>query len=301
MPEAPFLERFWHHLALERGFAENTVRAYAHDLREFAAALTPAQRADPALIARDDILAFLEASRRAGLAAASLARRLVAIKVLFRYLTAERIVPGDITSVLEGPRLWRLLPDFLSVDEVERLLGAYAGTDPLVRRNRAILELLYSSGLRVSELAALRLAAVNFEQGVVRVLGKGRKERLVPLGRPAQARLSEYLEQARPRLDLTGAAAHLFLSARGRPLTRDRVWRLVRDAAILAGIRKDVYPHMLRHSFASHLLAGGADLRVIQELLGHADISTTQIYTHVEASRLAAVHHRFHPRSGATE
>lgn len=296
---APFLERFVHYVTLERGFAENTVRAYLHDLEQFSTWLSPEQRQEPARITRDDILAFLEDSRRRqNLAAASLARRLVAVKILFRHLATERLIPADITDVLEGPRLWRLLPDFLSTEEVERLLRIYDGRDPLTRRNRAILELLYSSGLRVSELATLRLNAVSFEQSVIRVLGKGSKERLVPMGRPAQQALSDYLDQARPQLDRSGAAPHVFLSARGRPLTRDRVWRVVRDAAIQAGIHKNVYPHMLRHSFASHLLAGGADLRVIQELLGHADISTTQIYTHVEGNRLAAVHRRFHPRSG---
>ena len=200
-------------------------------------------------------------------------------------------------SVLQGPRLGRSLPEMISVEEVGKLLDVWKDAkEPLERRNRTMLELFYASGLRVSELAELRLNGLNFEDGMVRVLGKGSKERVVPMGRPAQEALKSYLKEVRPALDKTGAAPQVFLSKSGRALTRAMVWNIVRLAARLAGITKTVYPHLLRHSFASHLLAGGADLRVIQEMLGHADIGTTQIYTHVEADRLAAVHRQFHPR-----
>ena len=291
------LDPFISYATLERGFAENTVSAYTHDIREFLIFLAELGITEMATVTRDQILGFLEESQRAGLVATTLARHLVAIKVFFRFLTQERQIPSDITDVLEGPRLWRLLPDFLSQEEVTRLLDAYGVADPLDRRNRTILELLYASGLRVSELAAMRVNWINFDQGVLRVTGKGNKTRIVPMGIPAQQALAGYLRDVRPKLDKDGNAVHVFLSNKGKPLDRERIWRIVRDAAVLVGIPKTVYPHMLRHSFASHLLAGGADLRVIQELLGHADISTTQIYTHIEKSRLAEVHRRFHPRA----
>jgi len=292
------LDHFISYLTLERGAADNTLRGYLHDLTEFLAFLKERGFTGMERVTRDDILAFLEESRdQGGLASTSLARRLIAVKIFFRFLVHDRVIPADITDVLEGPRLWRLLPDFLSVDEVNRLLQAYKGEAPLERRNAAILEILYSSGLRVSELAGLRLTSLNFEQGVVRVMGKGSKERMIPMGRPAQKVLASYLQEVRPHLDKEGDSPYVFLSHTGRALTRERIWKIVRDAAVCAGVMKSVYPHMLRHSFASHLLAGGADLRVIQELLGHADIATTQIYTHIEKSRLAEIHKRFHPRA----
>lgn len=291
------LDHFISYLTLERGAADNTLRGYVHDLKEFLAFLKERGFSGMERVSRDDILAFLEESReKGGLASSSLARRLIAVKIFFRFLVHDRVIPVDITDVLEGPRLWRLLPDFLSLEEVGRLLEAYKGDDPLERRNAAIMEILYSSGLRVSELAGLRLNWLNFEQGVLRVIGKGSKERMIPMGRPAQKVLASYLQEVRPQLDKDGDSPYVFLSHTGRVLTRERVWKIVRDAAVRAGVMKDVYPHMLRHSFASHLLAGGADLRVIQEMLGHADIATTQIYTHVEKTRLAEVHKRFHPR-----
>ena len=294
-----FLDQFLGYASLERGLAENTLRAYGHDLRQFLEFLERGGVTDLGVVSRDRILDFLEESHdQQGLVAASLARRLIAIKVFFRYLFQERLVPANVTDTMEGPRLWKMLPAFLSTGEVEQLLKVHAGkTDPLERRNRAILELLYASGLRVSELAGLLLRGLKLDDGWLRVVGKGDKERLVPVGRPAQAVLRQYLAEVRPGLDKTGEAAHVFLSRNGRPLTRDMVWILVKAAGRRAGLAKEIYPHMLRHSFASHLLAGGADLRVIQELLGHADISTTQIYTHVDQQRLTDVHRRFHPRA----
>ena len=292
------LDPFVAYTALERGLADNTIRAYLHDLRAFVDFLDRQHRERMDRVTRGDVLAFLEESHARGLVAASLARRLVAVKVFFRYLLQEHTIPHDVTDGMEGPRLWRLLPGYLSIDEVGRLLQAYRGDkDALTVRNRTIIETFYATGLRVSELAGLTLDAVNFDLGVVRVIGKGNKERIVPVGRPAQKALKAYLEGVRPQLDKTREAYHLFLSKSGRQLTREMVWKIVRDGARLADIDKDVYPHMLRHSFASHLLAGGADLRVIQEMLGHADISTTQIYTHVDQNRLLDIHRRFHPRA----
>jgi integrase/recombinase XerD len=293
-----WLDNFIAYGTLERGFAGNTMRAYLHDLREFLAFLQPLGRAEPAAVTRDDILGFLEESKAHGLEPSSLARRLVAVKVFFRFLVQSGTVKTNVADALEGPRLGKVLPEFLTAEEVGRLLKVHAESAvPLEQRDQCILEVLYAAGLRVGEVASLRLAALNFEQGVLRVTGKGGRERMVPMGRPAQKALEGYLRGARPKLDRQGDAPQLFLSRNGRALTRERIWRIVKDTALAAGITKEVYPHMLRHSFASHLLAGGADLRVIQELLGHSSISTTQIYTHITAGRLGEVHRQFHPRS----
>jgi len=291
------LEQFIGYAALERGLADSSIKAYLSDLRQFLGFLQERERRDPDAVTRGDIMDFLEQCRDSGMATKSIARRLVAIKVFFRYLFRERFVKADVTDVMEGPRLWQVLPGMLSIAEIELLLGAYRGKDKLEQRNRTILETLYASGLRVSELADLRVDGLRFDEGIVRVIGKGDKERIVPMGRPAQRALKRYLEEVRPLLDKSGAAVQAFLSVNGNRLSRKRIWDIVKGAARRAGIDKNIYPHMLRHSFASHLLAGGADLRVIQEMLGHADIATTQIYTHVDKGRLAEVHRRFHPRA----
>jgi integrase/recombinase XerD len=291
------VDDFAAYLSLERGLAANTTRAYLHDLCEFAKFLDCLKVRSSEAVTRDHILDFLDSSRDAELASTTIARRLIAIKIFFRFLCRERLLKHDITDAMDGPRLWRLLPDMLGVDEVERLLKAFSKRDPLERRNQAILELFYATGIRVSELANLRLDGLKFEQGFIRVIGKGDKERIVPVGRPAIRRLTTYLQQIRPLLDKTQRGTTLFLSVNGHPLTRARVWQVVKEAARRAGIEKNVYPHMLRHSFATHLLSNGADLRVIQEMLGHADISTTQIYTHVNQAQLKSIHRRFHPRA----
>jgi len=293
----PYLEQFQGYVALEKGLAENSVAAYVHDIRVFIEFMQARQCDSPERVTRDDVLDFLEAARAAGLATSSVARRLLALKVFFRYLQHERIIARNVVEVMDGPRLWKMLPEFLSVAEVSAMLAAFKGRDKLSRRNTAILELFYATGLRVSELAGLRVDGLRLDEGIVRVIGKGNKERIVPVGRPAQKTLRAYLDEVRPLLDHDGRAVQLFLSVTGRALTRARVWAVVKEAALRAGVAKNVYPHMLRHSFASHLLAGGADLRVIQEMLGHADIATTQIYTHIDQGRLLAVHKRFHPRA----
>lgn len=291
------IEDFLGYAELERGLAPNSVAAYGIDLRHFADYLGERGISDPASVSRTHILDFLEACQYRKLAVASIAHRLVSIKVFFRYLVKERILPHDITDVMDAPRLWKTLPGMLSPKDVGKLLKVYKGKERLERRNRAIMETLYASGLRVSELASLRLDGVKMEEGFLRVLGKGSKERIVPIGKPARAVLQVYLTTTRPILDKTDRALEVFLSVNGKPLTRARIWAIVKEAALRAGIEKNIYPHMLRHSFASHLLAGGADLRVIQEMLGHADIATTQIYTHVDQTRLTQVHRQFHPRA----
>jgi integrase/recombinase XerD len=297
MPMQHLIENFIAFATLERGLSDNTIEAYVRDLRSFVDYLGKHDISSLCGVTRETVWDYLDWLRdTCDLEVSSVARHLISIKVFFRYMQQEREIDADITDVMEGPRLWRTLPGLLTQGEVMKLLQAYSGRGALERRNRAVLETFYATGMRVSELAAMRLSWLHFDDGLIRVVGKGDKERIVPVGRPAQKILRGYLEDVRPKLDKTGDEPHVFLSVRGYPLDRGWIWKIVRKAARLAGIQKKVYPHMLRHSFASHLLEGGADLRVIQEMLGHADIATTQIYTHVDQNRLAEVHRRFHPR-----
>lgn len=293
------LQHFCGYLLMERGLSRNSISAYRCDLADFIAYLKKYGKADFSEVTRDDIIDFLGEHKENGMEPASLARRLVAIKVFFRYLAQEKFVPENITSVMDSPKLWRILPEFMSSREVEALMNVYAvnAKDFLVIRNRAILEVLYACGLRVSEVASLKVSSVNAENGVIRVLGKGSKERIVPVGHLAVQALRRYLTKSRPNLLRSPDEPTLFLSQRGRKLNRERIWAIIKEAALQAGIMKNIHPHTLRHSFASHLLENGADLRVIQEMLGHADIATTQIYTHVDQRQLLAIHKKFHPRS----
>ncbi len=231
------------------------------------------------------------------LAPSSVARKLVAIKVFFRFLVGQGLVRSDPSAVMESPRLMKGLPAVLDVEEVGRLLASAPGKDGMRGlRDRALLELLYASGLRASEATGLKVSDLNLESGFLRCAGKGGKERVVPVGKHARQWIERYLKRARARFKPKPEARELFLNRTGRRLSRQSVWMLVRRYANLAGIRKRITPHTLRHSFATHLLEAGADLRVVQELLGHASISTTQIYTHVDRARLKAIHAKFHPR-----
>ncbi len=295
------LEFFETFLTLERGAGANTVLAYVTDLRGFADYCGSIGIYDTVDITRDviiDFLSYLQEERCE--VSTTLARKLISIKLFCRFLVQEKLIEQDPTEVMESPRLWNYLPGFLSVEEVERLLTVFPAQskDPLLQRNRVILETLYASGLRVSEAAHLKVSDVNFEDAALRVVGKGDKVRLVPVGKTALQLLRFYLQHSRNEL-LNGRSnvAELFLSVRGKPLNREWIWAIVKEAAVAAGIDRDIYPHMLRHSFASHLLANGADLRVIQEMLGHSDLRTTEIYTHVESDRLLGVHKHFHPRA----
>ncbi len=293
------LDQFMDHLALERGLSRNTQIAYGHDLGEFLDYLARRGRGGLREVERRDILDFLMDGKNKGLAATSLARRLVAIKVFFRYLTREGLLGTNVADAMESPRLWKILPPTLTMAEVDRLLSA---PDPGTRRglrDRAILETFYATGLRVSELAALTLDSLHFDAEYIRCVGKGDKERVVPIGGRAMAAVNAWLEGGRSAYAGRGGGDSrvVFLSRRGGALSRITLWRHIRAYARKAGIRKEISPHMLRHSFASHLLANGASLRTIQEMLGHADISTTQIYTHVDQGRLQAIHHQFHPRA----
>jgi len=291
------LDQFLDHLTAERGLSPNTLAAYRGDLDRFLAHLRRARVASLNEVRRKHLIEFLLDERETGRRPTTLGRRLAALKTFFRYLQREGLVAANPADGMDSPRLWRMLPDALTVKEVERLL---AQPDTRARhglRDRALLETMYGAGLRVSEAAGLALDDVNFDDRCVRCLGKGRKERIVPLGESARAHLKRYIEQARPAAARGGAPRALFLSARGGPLDRRTIWRLIRNYARRAGLDRPVHPHTLRHSFATHLLANDAPLRVIQEMLGHADIGTTQIYTHVDSSRLLAVHRRFHPRA----
>ncbi len=294
-PPAPLVKRFLDYLFLECGLAGATVTAYQRDLNEFWA-YVQGREVEPADLSIDEVQGHLMALQRRGLSLASIARHLASIKVFLRFLHFERTVRRDVASLIESPKRWRTIPGTINQAQVEALLMAPDPADDLYLRDRALLELLYATGLRVSEAVDLRLDQINLKLGYLRCMGKGRKERIVPMGRAAIDALDKYLEILRPRLPADKNSPALFLSRTGRPLDRTNVWRLVRKCAALAGISTSVSPHTLRHCFATHLLAGGADLRIVQELLGHVDVSTTQVYTHVDEVRLQQVHRQCHPR-----
>jgi integrase/recombinase XerD len=269
----PALDPFLEYLVVERGLAQNTLEAYRRDLARYTDYLA-ARGVDLARLDRAEVPRYLLALREAGLSPRSVARHLSAIRQFHRFLAREGSLPEDPTAHVEASVPWRRLPDVLSATEVERLLAGAPRT-PIEVRNQAMLELMYASGLRVSELVGLRLGDPDLGVGVVRVTGKGSKERLVPLGEVAAESLKRYLAEARPRLAGQRPSPHLFLGRHGRGLTREMFWQILKRRARQAGIRRRVTPHTLRHSFATHLLEGGADLRAVQLMLGHADIVTT--------------------------
>jgi integrase/recombinase XerD len=294
---ASLIDSFLLFLATERGLSENYQISTRRSLETFAEWLAAQGIADLGGVTTSHLTEFLAHRKRAGLAAASIKLEAVALRIFFRFLVARKFLPRDPAEFLTIPRIERYLPDTLNQPEVERLLAAVGEGDPLAMRNRAILELLYASGLRISELCNARLEHLELEEGWIRVTGKGNKTRIVPVGSKARDAIARYLASERPGLVRPKTGAEIFLSNNGRKLTRARIWQLIKEYAGIAGLDANVYPHLLRHSFATHLLGNGADLRVIQEMLGHADISTTQIYTHVDQRRLKAVHKKFHPRA----
>jgi len=290
-------EQFLDFLRLERGLAENTLTAYRADLECFFSWLSARNIQSVNAIKRRTVLDFLLHQKDRGLNTNTISRRLVCLKVFFRYLQQEGLVTGNITESMESPRLWKILPDTLSVREVESLLASPDPEKAIGLRDKALLETLYGTGLRVSELAGLTLDDLHLDESYIRCVGKGRKERIVPIGATAASWIQRYVSEARPSQIPDANARALFLTVRRQPFSRKGIWKLIKKHVRQAGIGKNVTPHTLRHSFASHLLANGAPLRVIQEMLGHADISTTQIYTHVDPSRLKAIHSKYHPRS----
>ena len=284
-------------LMLEQGASPRTDEAYGRDLARFAAyAMTRGASGPPDVTARL-LREYVYHLKDLGLAPASIRRNISALRTYFKFLLGEGHVTHDPSERLESPKRWRTLPDVLSVAEVEKLLASPTLDDPLVFRDRALLELAYGAGLRVSEWISIGVRDVMFDEGLVRVFGKGSKERLVPIGRRAIGALASYVRELRPRLEHGEGRGALFLNVRGQPLTRMGAWKILRKYVERAGIEKHVSPHTLRHSFATHLLEGGADLRAVQEMLGHADISTTQIYTHVDREYLRSVHRQYHPRA----
>jgi integrase/recombinase XerD len=294
---ADAIDRFMLYLATERGLSENYQVSTRRSLEDFATWAGRRHQLDsPAQIETTLITAFLFERKQSGLAAASLKLIVVAIKIFFRFLKARALIERDPAEILALPRLTKYLPETLNPGDVERLLAVKLDDRPFPRRDQAMLELLYAAGLRIGELTSARLENLNLEDRFIRVTGKGNKTRLVPVGRKACDAIAQYLAQERVQLVGRRTGNEIFLSRHGKKLTTQRVWQIVKEIAARAGIEQNVYPHLLRHSFATHLLGNGADLRIIQELLGHADISTTQIYTHVEQSRLRAIHKRYHPR-----
>jgi len=286
-----FLDAMW----MERGLSENTLAAYRADLQNLAKWAQGEQREVESL-AREDILEFLAWRVQQGARPRSTARQLSSIRRYFRYLVREGRRPDDPSSDIEMPRLGRPLPKSLGENEVEALLAAPEVEKPLGLRDRAMLELLYATGLRVSELVSLRLDQVNLRQGVIRITGKGERERLVPLGEESQSWLHRYVEEGRSGILGGRQSQYLFPTRRSEHMTRQAFWHIIKRYAQRAGISRGLSPHTLRHAFATHLLNNGADLRVVQMLLGHSDVSTTQIYTHVARERLKSLHEAHHPR-----
>ena len=292
-----YLEEFLNYLSVEKGLADNSIKSYRHDLIKYFQFLKKTKVNDVSKVKRKDITSFLMALKNEKLSPPSIARNLVSVKLLHRYLVRERYISEDITSVLDSPRTWRKLPYFLTIPEIERMLSKPNTRKGKGLRDRAILELFYATGMRVSELAHLAVNDINFEGGFLRCVGKGSKERIIPVGKSAKAFVARYIEKIRPRISTKLRSEKLFLTVRGTGFTRQSLWKLIKKYAREARIKKPITPHTFRHSFATHLLERGADLRIVQELLGHADISTTQIYTHVSKERLKAVYNQFHPRA----
>lgn len=290
------VDRFLSHLAVERGLSRNTLDAYSRDLLRFLEFLEDKGIRDLQWVSPPDIQRFLVSLRSRPLSPRSVARHLASVRSFFRFLVRERHMPMNPTAPLQSPRLPRSLPKTLGHSEVEALLTQPAGEGPLELRDRAMLELIYATGMRVSELVGLDLPQVAFITGTVQVRGKGGKERVVPVGEYAMEAFRFYLDRGRPHLLKGRRTQAVFLNRSGRRLTRQGFWKILRSHARRAGVSGKVTPHMFRHSFATHLLEGGADLRAIQDMLGHADISTTQIYTHVVRSRLKEIHRKYHPR-----
>ena len=290
------VDAYLNYILIEKGLAAQTIAAYARDLQRFLNFLARCKIMAPARIERAVILQYLIALRKDGLSARSRARHLVSLRGFFKFLVHEKHLDHNPAQLVELPKSGLKLPEVLSEAEVEALINAPSTTSAAGMRDTAMLELLYAAGLRVSELINLKILNVNLEAGFVRVLGKGAKERVVPIGSAARDGIAAYIDEARPRLLKTQVSPYLFVARAGKPMSRQGFWKLIKRYGLRAGITKKISPHMLRHSFASHLLEGGADLRAVQVMLGHVDIATTQIYTHVAQKHLKHLHAKYHPR-----
>ena len=290
------LDLFMHFLAVERGLARNTLEAYGRDLARYVAWLQATGVTEPGGITASHVLQYLAGLKAGGLAPRSRSRSLVALRTFHRFLVSERLCSHNPTTQIAAPRSLAPLPKTLSPHDVDALLGSPKGETPLAVRDRAMFESLYATGLRVSELVTLKLSDLQLDVGYLTAFGKRGKQRIVPLGDAAIAALRSYLATARPRFDKSGSSPFVFLNRSGEGLTRQGFWKIIKRRAGEAGIYRDITPHTLRHSFATHLLENGADLRAVQAMLGHADIATTQIYTHVTRERLRQLHAQHHPR-----
>lgn len=291
------LDSFIAYLAVEKGLSKNTLESYGRDVGKFIAFIHEKNISSVDAIKYDDILDFLSHFKKQGFSDTTTVRTIVSIKQFFKYLQLEKIIKEDPSSQIQTPKMKKSIPGVISLEDVEKILAAPDESTPEGIRDLAMLEVLYATGIRVSELIGLKLNEVNFEMGFVIVYGKGSKERIVPIGEKAQEKLKAYMENSRPALLKSKEAKELFVTRRGGGMTRQGFWKLIKTYALKSGITKDISPHTLRHSFATHLLERGADLRTIQIMLGHSDISTTQIYTHVESERLREIHKKYHPRS----
>jgi len=290
------IELFLNYLSVERNLSKNTIAAYRRDLDFYMDYLQAHQINTLSKTTKNDITSFMLYQKDRGLNSSSISRRLAALKVFYRFLVRERILTQDPTSLLESPKLWKKIPQVLSLNEIESMLSCINTREKKGIRDKAILEIMYATGMRVSEIADLKLEAVNLEVGFVRCFGKGSKERIIPLGKKAIEALTKYLKQARGSFLKSKESPYLFLNKSGNKLSRQSLWKIVKKYAQKAGVKTKIKPHILRHSFATHLLERGADLRSVQEMLGHADISTTQVYTHINKDRLKAIHKTYHPR-----
>jgi integrase/recombinase XerD len=290
------IDEYLNYLTVEKGASRNTIDGYSRDLGRYAGFVGESGTRGIDGIGTEDLISFLASLQKEGLAANSVNRALAAIRGFYKYLLREKRVDHTPVAHIELARVWMRLPDVLSREEMELLLAQPGAATPADCRDSAMLELVYATGIRVSELIGLTVNSINWQVGYLVAMGKGEKERIVPVGRTAYDRVKRYLEGARPLLLKGGESDYLFLNRSGKGLTRQGFWKIVKKYAAKAGLGKRVHPHTFRHSFASHLLEGGADLRSVQIMLGHADISTTQIYTHVTRERLKEIHRRFHPR-----
>lgn len=291
-----YIDQFLYFMEAERGVSRNTILSYRRDLKKFSIYAEKIKK-DLPKFTREDIIEFLLTLKDSGLKTVSTARNLAALKTFWRFLTEEGIVEKDIARIVETPKTWKNIPDVLSVREVEMLLDAPPSGEWTGIRDKAILELMYAAGLRVSEAADLKVVDINLDLNFVKCCGKGGKERIVPFGGPAKKAIKKYFQRTRDRLSEKTKDEHLFLSRLGRKISRQSIWKIIQKYGSLTDIDKKISPHTLRHSFATHLLEGGAELMALQEMLGHADISTTQIYTHVNKEKLQKIHQKFHPRA----
>lgn len=290
------IDEFINYLSVERGLANNTLLAYRRDLTKYAEFSKEKGVDDAQSVKRGHITDYMFSQKQKGLCASSISRNLAAIKTFHRFLVRERLAKEDPSDLIDTPRLWKKVPEVLSALEVEAMINASKGRGWQAIRDNAIIELFYASGMRVSELVNLKVDNVNFEVGYVRCIGKGRKERIIPIGKKSRAAVEKYCLSVRPKLAKKNMTLVLFLSRLGKQISRQSIWKIIKQYAKKAKIKREIKPHTLRHSFATHLLEHGADLRSVQEMLGHSDISTTQIYTHVDKERLKSIHSQFHPR-----